>query len=189
MSNAYDALIAANARDTGLPFGLLKGMIRAESNFVPTARREEVAINDRSLGLMQVLISTARSIVPGISESVLLTPEANIMVGSRYLAKQVARYGGSIPSGVAAYNYGSAKIASTPTTVCLARDSTGKCIRSFTAGAGQFYNQPYVDKVLSFAREYGFDDVSSGSMSFPLKGGTVLPLLLLVGTGMFLLRR
>ena len=183
MSSSYDALIHANARDTGLPFSVLKALIATESNFNPNAIRVEVAINDKSIGLMQVLLRTAREIVPGITEQAMFDPATNIMVGSRSLAKQIARYNGSVASGVAAYNYGSAKVAATPTTICLARDQkTGVCIKSFTAQVGQFYNQPYVDKVLAKAVSYGFTDVESGSSSFPAGGGgSILPVLLLVG--------
>lgn len=179
MSTLYDALIQANARDTGLPFSVLKAMVATESNFNPNAVRVEAAISDKSIGLMQVLVGTARGIVPGITEQALYDPATNLMVGSRYLAQQVARYG-DITKGIAAYNYGSAKIASAPTNICLARDNTGKCIKTFTALAGQFYNQPYVDKVLNYARMYGFTDVTSGSSSFPLGGGRLAPVLLLV---------
>jgi len=163
--------LSANARDTGLPFALLKAMVATESDFNPNASRIEAAIKDKSIGLMQILVGTARTIVPGISEAQLFVPANNLMIGSRYLAQQVQRYGGDIWKGVAAYNYGSAKIAGTPTTICLARDNTGKCIRSFTALAGQFYNQPYVDKVRALADSYGFSDVSSGSGSSGVSGG------------------
>lgn len=179
MSDAYDSLLSANARDTGLPFAVLKAMVATESNFNPNAVRVEAAINDKSIGLMQILLSTARGIVPGITEAQLSVPANNIMIGSRYLAQQVSRYGGDIWKGVAAYNYGSAKVAITPTTVCLARDNTGKCIRSFTAQAGQFYNQPYVDKVRALADGYGFDDVTSGSSSAGIDGAA--PPLAVVG--------
>ena len=181
MSAEFDALIAANARDTGLPFAVLKALVRKESNFNPNAARVEAAINDKSIGLTQVLVRTAREIVPGITESALYNPATNLIVGSRYLQRQVARYGGDLWKGVAAYNYGSAKVATSPVQICLARDNTGKCVSYFTAQPGQFYNQPYVDGVRMYAMQYGFDDVSSGSSSFPAGRNIVLPVLLLVG--------
>lgn len=179
MSSQYDDLLSAAARDTGLPFSVLKALVATESDFNPNASRVEAAINDKSIGLMQILLSTARGIVPGITEAQLFVPANNIMVGSRYLAQQVSRYGGDIWKGVAAYNYGSAKVAITPTTVCLARDNTGKCIKSFTAQVGQFYNQPYVDKVRALASDYSFDDVTGGSSSAGVDGAA--PPLAVVG--------
>jgi soluble lytic murein transglycosylase-like protein len=190
MSSAYDNLLSANARDTGLPFALLKAMVATESDFNPNAVRVEAAINDKSIGLMQILVGTARTIVPGITEAQLFVPANNLMIGSRYLAQQVSRYGGDIWKGVAAYNYGSAKVAVTPTTVCLARDARGVCIKSFTALPGQFYNQPYVDKVRDRTSGYGFDDVS-GDGSSTGRDGSVSPLIVLgiIAIAGFLLTR
>ncbi len=166
MSDKYDGLIADEACRQGLPFELIKGLIEVESNFNPKAFRREVAINDASRGLMQLLYRTAIIIEPNIAPDDLFMPALNISIGTRYLRKQIARYGQKIWHGVSAYNAGTARIATSEQKICLARDqNTGECIRWFYAQPGEFLNQPYVDKVKAASAKYGFEDVQSGSSS------------------------
>ena len=80
---------------------------------------------------MQVKDTTAREL--GLSDPLQLhVPAIGIDYGVRYLAKQLARYGGKIPNAVAAYNAGSARFTERET----------------------FVNQAYVDAVLRFARGF-----------------------------------
>jgi TolA-binding protein len=57
-------------------------------------------------GLMQIMYFTATETVPGISRSDLLEPDHNIRVGTRYLAKLLAKFQGNISLSLAAYNAG-----------------------------------------------------------------------------------
>ncbi len=84
-----------------------------------------------SRGLMQVLDTTALEL--GLSDPTLLTvPGIGIDYGVHYLAKQLRRYGGDVPSAVAAYNAGTAR----------------------RTAAGSFSNQGYVDAVLGFFQRF-----------------------------------
>src|SRR3990167_11436651 len=58
----FDTQIAYWAKEYGIPFALLKGMVSVESRFAEKAWREEPHIKDGSRGLMQILEKTARGI-------------------------------------------------------------------------------------------------------------------------------
>jgi len=175
--NGYDSMIdAAIARHGNMVSrNLVKAMIAVESGFKPTAYRAEPHVNDASRGLMQVLYATARGTGWIGTEQSLYDPATNIGVGVDFLSSLVKSKRGDVWAAVSAYNNGNGKRATGTTTVCLARDTSGKCIRSFTAAPGQFLNQPYVDKVRA-ALDY-FD----GSGTTGAAGGSSAVLLLLVG--------
>lgn len=85
---------------------LIKAVIHAESAFNPGARSPKHAI-----GLMQVLAGTARDM--GLSaqpdatvEQLLTDPRVSIVVGTKYLAEQLDRFGGNVELALAAYNAG-----------------------------------------------------------------------------------
>lgn len=131
-ADRFRALAASSAARWGralgvtVPVGLVLAIIRKESSGRPEATRREPD-GRTSRGLMQVLDDTAREL--GLSNPQLLyTPWIGIDVGTHYLAKQLARYGGRIPHAVAAYNAGTAR---------------------FTEQE-EFRNQRYVDDVLRF---------------------------------------
>ncbi len=169
MSDLFDGLIEQECIRQAMPFALIKGLIEVESNFNPKAFRREAAINDASRGLMQLLFRTAKDFETALSPDDLFDPALNIRIGTAYLKRQIHRYGGKIWHGVAAYNAGTARTASEVVRTCLARDqSTGECIRWFTAQPGEFLNQPYVEKVRAAMAKYSFDDVEDGSSSGPL---------------------
>lgn len=168
--NAYDTEILSAlgiwGLDASVYYPITKAIIGAESGFSPCAYRIEAKIGDASRGLMQILLGTARAVgykgVPGTVEECraglqngLFDPKVNLTWGVGYFAQQLRRYNMDTWKAVAAYNYGSARIATVPTTICLARDTTGKCVQSFTAQPGQFYNQPYVNKVIGYANYFG----------------------------------
>jgi hypothetical protein len=164
----YDALIAAAAaRRTaeGIPLDprLVKAVIRVESpNFDPRAGNLETHVGDASLGLMQLLLATARQYRPGVTAEELLDPAINLELGTRHLAAQLRRAGGDWWRAVSAYNggwrpeLGFGTVLTTPKRICLSwkdgAPATGRsidlyCERAFDAKAGQFGNQPYVDAV------------------------------------------
>lgn len=140
---------------------LIKAIIGQESAFRPTAYRPEPAIADASIGLMQILLATARgegySGPAGDAKNLtgLYDPATNITFGTAYLESQLARAHGDMQAAISAYNGGwrpdigfGAK-ATKPLTICLARDTAGKCIQSRDVKAGEFANQPYVNAVMA----------------------------------------
>lgn len=84
---------------------LVKAVIQAESAFDPQAVSPKSAV-----GLMQVLPSTAQDMGlrphGGLSVAQLLTDaQVSVLVGSKYLAQQLARFG-QVDLALAAYNAG-----------------------------------------------------------------------------------
>src|SRR5512145_1011880 len=71
-------------------FTLLKGLIARESAWNVGAFRWEPAMNEGSIGLMQVLPSTAREALqrPNLTASDLFIPDINIAAGGAYLKYQ-----------------------------------------------------------------------------------------------------
>jgi soluble lytic murein transglycosylase-like protein len=97
ISTHYDTVIAAAAREHGLPVSLIKAVIKAESNFDPYAVSRKGA-----RGLMQIMPETAREL--GIGDC--FDPEENIFGGTRYLKELLTQFEGSLPLALAAYNAG-----------------------------------------------------------------------------------
>jgi soluble lytic murein transglycosylase-like protein len=58
----------------------------------------------QALGLMQVRKVAADDV--GMNWSGLVSPQLNILCGTRYLAKLISYYGGDIKNALAAYNWG-----------------------------------------------------------------------------------
>jgi soluble lytic murein transglycosylase-like protein len=116
---------------------LIKAVIHAESAFNPRARSPKNAI-----GLMQVLPGTARDL--GLSaqptasiEQLLTDPRVSIVVGTKYLAEQLLRFGGNVELAIAAYNAG-------PGAVIKA----GNKVPPFAE------TRAYVQRVMALARSY-----------------------------------
>jgi soluble lytic murein transglycosylase-like protein len=92
-----DGVISKASSRYGVDAGLIKAVIKAESNFNPTAVSHAGA-----RGLMQLMPATARSL--GVSDS--FDPEQNVMAGTRFLRDLLDRYNGDVDSALAAYNWG-----------------------------------------------------------------------------------
>ncbi|MEA2388375.1 MAG: hypothetical protein QOG41_1148 [Thermoleophilaceae bacterium] len=93
----YKAEIDAAAAKYGLDPALLRGLIRAESNFNPNAGSPAGA-----QGLCQLMPGTAASL--GCTN--VHDPAQNIDAGARYLKQQLDAFGGDVTKALAAYNAG-----------------------------------------------------------------------------------
>lgn len=81
----------------GVDESLIKAVIKAESNFKPTAVSSAGA-----QGLMQLMPATAAQL--GVKDP--FQPEQNVMAGTRFLRDLLQRYDGNIDKVLAAYNWG-----------------------------------------------------------------------------------
>lgn len=100
-----DALAQA-ARERGLDVHFVAGLARRESLFDP-----EIASAADAVGLMQLLPGTARDVAPraGLPEyerDQLTVPQVNLLLGTRYLADLLDRFGGDPVAGMISYNAG-----------------------------------------------------------------------------------
>ncbi len=100
-SGRYDAYIAQAARRYGVPFSLIKAIIKVESNFDPQAVSRSGA-----RGLMQIMPQTARTL--GVRNS--FDPRENIFGGVRYFRTLLMQFEDSLPLALAAYNAGPSRV-------------------------------------------------------------------------------
>lgn len=93
----------------GVPVELIVATIATESSGDPDAWREEPRINDRSVGLMQTLVKTAREALSNASlrANDLKDPSLSIQAGTAYIARQRKKTLFDPPIVAAAYNAGS----------------------------------------------------------------------------------
>lgn len=106
----YRQLVEAEAREKGLDPFVVAALARQESLF--TAR---ISSPVGARGLMQIMPETGRTLAraAGISDwdaELLFQPEINVHLGTTYLAEQMRRYDGSLPSVFSAYNAGPHRI-------------------------------------------------------------------------------
>jgi soluble lytic murein transglycosylase-like protein len=93
----YDHVISEASQTHGVPFSLLKALIKTESDFNPTAISSAGA-----RGLMQLMpenIKTLKIKNP-------FDPRENVMGGTRYLKQLIDHFNGKLPLALAAYNAG-----------------------------------------------------------------------------------
>jgi soluble lytic murein transglycosylase-like protein len=118
----------------GVPWVLVLAIIGTESGGDPYVDRREVAVGDVSRGLMQLLLRTARFMGYKGSPSGLYDPSTNIYYGTKYLRYLYNKYHNWLDV-IAAYNAGKPR----------------------GEGNGCYYNQRYVNKVVSWL--YGFKKI------------------------------
>jgi soluble lytic murein transglycosylase-like protein len=100
-----EPIIAKASNRYGVETGLIKAVIKAESNFNPTA-----VSSSGARGLMQLMPGTARSL--GVNDS--FDPEQNVMAGTHFLRDLLDRYHGDTDSALAAYNWGPGNVDRKP---------------------------------------------------------------------------
>ena len=123
----FAAEIEAAAQRHGLDPALLKGLIRQESNFNPTAGSPAGA-----RGLAQLMPATAASL--GVTD--VTDPAQSIEGGAKYLKQQLDRFGGDVTKALAAYNAGPGAVA------------------KFGGVPPYAETQQYVQKVQAYADQY-----------------------------------
>jgi soluble lytic murein transglycosylase-like protein len=126
-SSPYDAMIAQAAQANGVDPALLKGLVRQESGFDPTARSAAGAT-----GLTQLMPSTAAAL--GVTDAT--DPQQAIEGGARYLRQQLDAFGGDTAKALAAYNAGPAAVT------------------RYGGVPPYAETQQYVTRVLGYANEY-----------------------------------
>lgn len=151
-----------------IPVGLALAIIDKESGGVPSAYRGEPAIGDGSHGLMQLLYKTAQGLGytgprgDAANLSGLFDPATNIHYGVKFLTS-LWRQLGNVADVASAYNggyrpklgFGRVYEGAGYDSV-LARDpKTGTPITTRHVSAGEYANQPYVDKVVALTQKYG----------------------------------
>jgi len=96
-STKYDHLIADASQRTGVAVPLIKAIIKAESDFNPTAVSKKGA-----KGLMQIMPKNFKPL--GINDP--FDPWQNINAGTRYFRQLYDRFNGKLSLSLAAYNAG-----------------------------------------------------------------------------------
>lgn len=134
-NSPYSDIIARAAAKYDIDPAVLKGMIRAESNF-----HKDSVSHAGAMGLMQLMPGTAKSL--GVTDP--FDPEQSIFGGAAYIRRQLNRFG-DIRLALAAYNTGPHRVGSLNITD---PDNASEYSKLSKGVRG------YVDKVLSYAKQY-----------------------------------
>lgn len=124
-SNMFDDIVNRASRRYGVDVGLIKAVIKAESNFNPNAVSPVGA-----QGLMQLMPGTARGL--GVANS--FDPEQNVMGGTKFLRDMLRKYDGNIDAALAAYNWGPGNVDKKP-------DSLPKETRNYLVKVKGYFTQ------------------------------------------------
>jgi soluble lytic murein transglycosylase-like protein len=93
----FERLVRRASAGTGVDPALVSAVARTESGLDPGATSPAGAI-----GLMQLMPATAQAF--GVADP--YDPAANVRAGAAYLRELLGRFGGDVPTAVAAYNAG-----------------------------------------------------------------------------------
>ena len=102
-NTTYDNIIRQKAAIHGVSPALVKAIIWSESRFRPN-----VGSPVGAQGLMQLMPATAASL--GVTD--IKDPEQNINGGTKYIKKQLNRFGGDVELALASYNWGPGNVRS-----------------------------------------------------------------------------
>jgi len=97
---SYAGEMLRSGAEMGVDPALIAAMMTVESRGNPDA-----VGGAGEIGLMQILPTTAEWF-GGISAEELRDPATNILFGAAYIGYCVDKKGGSVPAGIAGYNYG-----------------------------------------------------------------------------------
>lgn len=158
-------MINSIAQQYNVPPALILAHMKQESSFNPNAYRAEPAIGDASIGLMQVLLGTARKFVPEATAEQMYDPTFNTNVGTAYIAENLNRYEGNILDAIAAYNAGTAR-----------KNDASQYVNS----KGVTNVQDYVDKVYKNYNDYT-NWLSQGAAILDVDTGLIIAFSLLAG--------
>ena len=160
-SSEIESLISKASVAYNVPKALIKATVKVESDFNPSAFRQEPHLKDASWGLMQILLSTAKWITknPDLTASALMQPEFNVYTGTKYLAYLMGRYN-NVKDVMAAYNAGSPR----------------------RKEDGTYVNQAYVDKAYKWYALYkSAEVVTQPSVGLPLIAVGIAAFALVLG--------
>ncbi|MDI6780820.1 MAG: transglycosylase SLT domain-containing protein [bacterium] len=110
ISTVYDNIIKKESSMIGLPFEIVKAVIKKESNFDPYCEL------GGAVGLMQITLAAAKEVGYKGSLKALYHPATNIKYGTKYLSSQIHFWADApteddrISLGIAAYNLGQGRI-------------------------------------------------------------------------------
>ena len=104
----YDDDIDRECQVNGIPLysDYIRAIIWRESGGNPNALRWEGSKYGYSIGLMSLLLSTAKDMGYKGDLQGLFNPETNIKYGVKYFAYQLNRYGYDVKKAISAYNAG-----------------------------------------------------------------------------------
>ena len=144
----FPEAIARASKRRGVEQALLLALLREESRFDPDALSAASA-----RGMAQFVFPTAETLaakigIGRISPEDLADPVLSIELGAAYVAELLARFGGSIPEAVAAYNAGERQ-AALWRTHCYSRDPA-----EFITKVSFNETRAYVERVLGARERY-----------------------------------